>query len=136
MTKPGRRYHVKYYILFLALLIWACALSVQLYRATILAWKEVTSRHRMFEACQKDPRHRESFYSACIHIEQTGKQPTFFWLDVLMESSPHVYPLIWFQSSDLFSFRGAVTMICMFVCRKLVQELLEVLWQRRAAHPY
>lgn len=118
------------YVLLLVIVAWAIAMSVQLYRASVLAWKEVVSRHRMFDACQKNPVHRELFYSACVHIEQTGKRPTFFWLDVLTEASPNVYPLIWFQSTDVFTFRGLVTMVCVFVCRKLIQEALEVWWER------
>ena len=123
-----------YILLFVVFICWVAAMLVQLYRASILAWKEVVSRHRMFDACQRNPQHRELFYSACVHIEQTGKQPTFFWLDVLTEASPNIYPLIWFQGSDVFTFRGLVTMVCVFVCRKLVQEVLETWWEKRHHH--
>lgn len=111
------------------LLIYLTCLGINIYKAVGMSWKIVKSNHRMYDECQHNPEHRERYYSSCLLLEGNGNQPSTFYVDVLTEASRHIYPLVFFEFSDISTFRGLAGMVAMVLCQRFLKEVVDFLLQ-------
>ena len=125
----------KKYVFIYFLMMWASILSFGVYQQSIISWSIVESNHRMYVDCQSNPEHRKRYHAPCLLLEQT-KPPSNFFVDLMIEVAPKIYPFIFFTIDDILTTRGIMGVVLGYLVQKCIREILDLFLVkvRRSTH--